>query len=316
MRLSCEGPLDLRGTLAPLMAGPLDPTARVSPRELLRATRTPAGPATLHVESVGAGSLRCGAWGPGADWALARAGDLVGLADSAAVVPEAPPRLRELARRARGVRLSRTHRIVEMLSLIVLQQKVSWREAARAFRNLVRAFSEPAPGPFPGLWLPLAPETLRSLPAARLPPLGVTSRQAATLRELGWCASRVEEADALPGAEAEARLRAVGGIGPWSARSALLRGMGDADAVPLGDYNLPGVVAYNLAGEERADDARMLALLEPYRGQRGRVIRWLVAAGRRPPRRAPRAALRPLPSDRGRPLSRARRAGMPRARRG
>jgi len=295
MRLAFQGELDLRGTLAPLLAGPLDPTARVGPLELLRATRTPDGPATLHVEIVAAGALCAQAWGPGADRALAGAPDLLGLAEAPGALPDAPPRLRELARRARGVRLPRTHRVVEVLTLLVLQQKVSWREAARAFRNLVRAFSEPAPGPFPGLWLPLASETLRSLPAGALPPLGVTSRQAATLRELGWRARRVEEADAMPCAAAEARLLALAGVGPWSARSAMLRGMGHADAVPTGDYNLPSLVAYNLAGEERADDDRMLALLDPFRGQRGRVTRWIVAAGRRPPRRAPRAALRLLP---------------------
>ena len=34
-------------------------------------------------------------------------------------------------------------------------------------------------------------------------------------------------------------------------------------------------MAWALAGEPRADDARMLELLEPYRGQRGRVQRLL-----------------------------------------
>jgi len=130
MRLAFQGELDLRGTLAPLLAGPLDPTARVGPLELLRATRTPDGPATLHVEIVAAGALCAQAWGPGADRALAGAPDLLGLAEAPGALPDAPPRLRELARRARGVRLPRTHRVVEMPTLLVLQQKVSWREAA------------------------------------------------------------------------------------------------------------------------------------------------------------------------------------------
>jgi hypothetical protein len=38
----------------------------------------------------------------------------------------------------------------------------------------------------------------------------------------------------------------------------------------------------------------MLALLEPYRGQRSRAMRLLVLEGVHPPRRAPRARLRNL----------------------
>jgi 3-methyladenine DNA glycosylase/8-oxoguanine DNA glycosylase len=69
---------------------------------------------------------------------------------------------------------------------------------------------------------------------------------------------------------------------------------GDADAVSVGDYHLPNLVAYALAGEPRADDARMLELLEPYRGHRGRVIRLVMAGGRSPPRYGPRLALNPI----------------------
>ena len=65
--------------------------------------------------------------------------------------------------------------------------------------------------------------------------------------------------------------------------------------MPVGDYHLCHHVSYNLAGEERADDDRMMELLEPFRGQRGRVVRWLMIAGRAPPRRGPRMPLRTLP---------------------
>ena len=67
---------------------------------------------------------------------------------------------------------------------------------------------------------------------------------------------------------------------------------GDPDAVSVGDYHLPDVVAWALAGERRADDARMLELLEPYRGQRGRVQRLLEVGRVLPPRRGPRTAPR------------------------
>ena len=65
------------------------------------------------------------------------------------------------------------------------------------------------------------------------------------------------------------------GIGPWTAAEVVRFAFGDPDAVSVGDYHLPNMVAWALAGEPRADDARMLELLEPYRGQRGRVQRYL-----------------------------------------
>jgi hypothetical protein len=72
----------------------------------------------------------------------------------------------------------------------------------------------------------------------------------------------------------------------------MLRGMGHADAVPLGDYHLPRIVAFHLTGEARGDDGRMLELLEPWRGQRGRIVRWILDTGRMPPRRGPRMGMR------------------------
>ena len=47
----------------------------------------------------------------------------------------------------------------------------------------------------------------------------------------------------------------------------------------VGDYHLPNLVAWALAGEPRGTDERMLELLEPYRGHRGRVQQLLEAGG-------------------------------------
>ena len=79
---------------------------------------------------------------------------------------------------------------------------------------------------------------------------------------------------------------AVPGIGPWTAAEVGVRALGDADAVSVGDFHLPNLVAFALAGEPRGTDARMLELLEPYRGQRARVVRLARA------QRDPGAALR------------------------
>jgi len=90
---------------------------------------------------------------------------------------------------------------------------------------------------------------------------------------------------------ARRRLTAVPGLGEWSAAEIAAVALGDADAVSTGDYHLKHVVSWALAGEPRGSDDRMLELLEPYRGQRGRAIRLLELAGVQAPRRGPRKPL-------------------------
>ncbi len=70
--------------------------------------------------------------------------------------------------------------------------------------------------------------------------------------------------------------------------------LGDPDAVATGDYHFPNVVAHALTGEARADDERMLELLEPYRGQRGRVLWALVSIAGPAPKFGPRQRILPM----------------------
>ena len=90
---------------------------------------------------------------------------------------------------------------------------------------------------------------------------------------------------------AHRRLKAIPGIGPWSAAEVAVRAWGDPDAVSVGDFHLKHLVAFALAGEPRADDTRMLELLEPYAGRRALVDP--PAGARRAATAALRAAARP-----------------------
>ena len=136
------------------------------------------------------------------------------------------------------------------------------------------------------------PELLAGLPYYRLHAMGVERRRADLIRVVARNAARIESA-ATPEA-AERVLRAIPGIGPWTDAEVLRVAWGAPDAVSVGDYHIPNLVAWALAGEARADDARMLELLEPYRGQRGRVQRLLEASGVRIPRFGPRMAPRSI----------------------
>jgi 3-methyladenine DNA glycosylase/8-oxoguanine DNA glycosylase len=62
--------------------------------------------------------------------------------------------------------------------------------------------------------------------------------------------------------------------------------------VSVGDFHIPNTVAWALAGEARGTDARMLELLEPYAGHRGRVCDLLAAGGISAPKFGPRMPIR------------------------
>ncbi len=284
-------PTALRLTLAPLRHGPADPTWRIDPDgSWWRATRTPDGPATLRLRQD-AGAIRVEAWGPGAERALARAPELLGARDSLEGFDPPPGPVRELHRRLPGLRVPRSGAVLEAAVPAVLEQRVPAEEAHRAYRGLVRALGEPAPGPA-RLLLPPAPAALAALPSFRYHRAGVEGRRAAVIGNLAARAARLEEAAEMALPEARARLVAFPGLGPWTAARVAYAALGDADAVPTGDFHLPHAVAWFLAGRPRGDDDLMLELLEPYAGHRGRVLRLLVAAGLRAPRFGPRMPLR------------------------
>jgi 3-methyladenine DNA glycosylase/8-oxoguanine DNA glycosylase len=299
LRIELDGPLDLRATLWPLLRGTGDPTMRLGARGAWRAFRTPHGPATLRIEQLTPTRASADAWGPGADWALEHSAALLGAVDEPAALVPRHAAVARAARRLLGARIGRTSLVWDALLPAILEQKVTGGEARLAFRSIVRRFGERAPGPIsPGrpLLVPPPPETLASLPYHVLHPFGVERRRADTIRRAAAEAARLERLADASFASAEPRLRALDGVGPWTAAEVAIRAWGDPDAVSVGDFHVPNLVAWALAGEPRADDARMLELLEPYRGQRGRVVRLLELSGIRPPAFGPRLAPRRIAS--------------------
>jgi 3-methyladenine DNA glycosylase/8-oxoguanine DNA glycosylase len=125
-------------------------------------------------------------------------------------------------------------------------------------------------------------------PYFELHPFGVERRRAETLRAVCARAARIERLAELDPTDARGRLEALPGVGPWTAAMVARVAFADADAVAVGDFHLPNVVCWALAREPRGTDERMLALLEPYRGHRGRVQLLLMAAGVRAPAYGPR----------------------------
>lgn len=285
-------PLDLGLTLRPLQHGRYDPMLRLSRHEAWRATRTPEGPASQHIRLIGK-AVEVEAWGPGASWLLDHAPELVGCADDNSDFDPRHPGLRELHRINPGLRVPRSLAVMEVLIPTILEQKVTGAGARRSYRALIERFGEPAPGPL-GLSLLPDPKLLASIPYEEFHPLNVERRRAATLKSASSYAHRLEEASSLDLDTARRRLLALPGVGAWTTALVAGAAWGDPDAVEIGDFHVPHVVSWFLAGEARSDDRRMLELLEPYRGHRGRAIRLIEASGVRPPRYGPRLAVADL----------------------
>lgn len=283
------GPLDLVRTVGPLI-GPSPALGSVTPDEAWRTSRTPGGPVTLHLR-VSSDSVEAEAWGAGGGWAMQHVPELLGFGDDPATFKPDLPLLRDLHLRALGMRFGATRSVFEVLVPTILGQKVTTRESHRGYRRLVEAHGEPAPGPAE-LRLPPAPQVLAELPYYDFHPFGIERKRADIIRGVASRADRLEEIVGMSQDEAVRRLMAFDGIGPWTAAFVMATARGDADAVAVGDYHLPNMVAWALAGEPRGDDARMLELLEPYRGHRGRVIRLLKQAGMHAPKYGPRSTIR------------------------
>jgi 3-methyladenine DNA glycosylase/8-oxoguanine DNA glycosylase len=285
-------PVDVRLTLSPHRRGSGDPASALTPDGAVwRASLTPDGPGTLRLLQRAA-VVEAQAWGPGAGWLLDGVPELLGAADDPASFTPAHESLRTAAARLGRLRVGRTRRVFEALVPAVLEQKVVGKEAWRAWRYLLRRYGEVAPGPVPEtrppLRVPPPPEVWARIPSWDWHRSGIEAVRARTIIGAARVASRLEIDDS---AEADRRLRSLPGIGVWTSAEVRQRALGDADAVSVGDYHIPGIVGRALAGEP-VDDEGMLELLRPYAGHRYRVTRMLELTGTKAPRRGPRMPVR------------------------
>lgn len=295
----------IRSALAPFRHGLGDPTTCLSrPASggvFARATLTPDGPGTIRLgwrpcdDRAHEAALSIDVWGPGGDWLAARGPAMAGFDDDGAPhLQHAPDRVvADAAVAGRQLRMGRSDDLYHELLPTVLEQRITAREAVRQWARLCRELGAPAPGPLE-LTLPPAPDVLRRQPTWWFHPLGIERRRASTLVEVARHASKFWAWSDADNSEAERKLRLIPGIGAWTTGSALGPALGDPDALCVGDYHAKNVVAWAMHGRPRGTDEEMLASLAPYRGQRGRVLRLLAAAGHRPPAFGPRQRILPM----------------------
>jgi 3-methyladenine DNA glycosylase/8-oxoguanine DNA glycosylase len=264
---------------------------RIAEDGLWRTTTTPDGPATVRIASSG-GAVRISAWGPGAERAGAAVPEWLGAADRPEdFEPGDHPIVGDLHRRTPWLRLGRTGRTWDAVVPAVLEQKVTVVEANRVWRELLRLAGEPAPGPAPeGMKVPPSPQRVLDVTDWQWHHCGLDGARRRAVRAVATVASRLEPEVAGNSAALQKRLCSIPGIGVWTAAEVAQRALGCPDSVSVGDYHLKNIVGYALTGRRNTDDEQMLELLEPWRGQRQRVVRLLLAGGSRRPRRGPRLA--------------------------
>jgi len=287
LRLSTHG-VDLDGTLRVLAMLPGDPTLRLSPGRLERATHTPDGPGTItaHWDNE-ADTVDVRTDGPGAEWLMSHAQELLGLADDdAANFEPTEGALRQLWRHHRGLRVPRTSTLWHDLCWLIVQQRIQRMDAARQWRQLVQRHGSAAPGGSE-LLVPPSKDRLAAIPSHEFHQLGIERRRADTLRRAARTTIDLHQLVDRPPLEATDLLETIPGIGPWTTSTISVVTWGQPDSVIVGDGGIPSLVSWMLTKQRTSTDQQMLAVLEPFRPHRYRVVQLAFASGQRPPRRRP-----------------------------
>ncbi|MEU9806977.1 3-methyladenine DNA glycosylase [Mycobacterium sp. NPDC050853] len=269
--------MDIRRTLGIHRRGSSDPAYRVSPGgAITRGSHTPDGPGVLTISRINK-TVQAKAWGDGAEWLLDHLPRLLGADDEPEALAPKHDAVTRLIQGASGVRLGATDRVWEALVPAMLEQKVPGAEAWRAWRYLLNHFGT-------------------DLNETKIPP---AQREWLDIPSWEWHKSgaepvRIRTIRTAAHADIETKpehLTVIPGIGPWTEAEVRIRALGDPDAVPVGDYHIAGHVGIALTGQ-KVDDAGMLELLEPYAGQRYRVIRLIELVAPKPVRRGSRMPVR------------------------
>lgn len=270
--LETGGPYDLAATTSGMRFGLRDPTARIEGSSLIKAAHSPDGPVTLWVRHRSQdGTLEVELAGSGSAWVEARIRAILGLEDRPSELVTDHPRLRAAQKRATGMRLGQVISVGELHVVSVLQQRVKWSEAANAFARITARRAFPAPGT-DAVYLPLAASDWRRVPSYEVRAFGVELKryqaiQVAIRAEPHLDAARDDRA------KLRALMMSLRGTGVWTTEMVLGYGLGDPDAVPLGDVHLPHEVSKFFEGIPHGSDERMVELLAPWAGQRFRVLR-------------------------------------------
>ena len=284
--------LQLRShTVATLRNGRHDPTTRIDTDSLWRATLTPHGAGTICITSWSTSSPEISSYGPGGSWLAERALDHLGYSDEQPSIEPVHSSVIRAERRFANLAIARTHSPYHELLPAILGQRVTAIEAFSHWKQLCAQYGARAPGPRNDLFLPPDPDVLSRQPYFVLHRLGIEKRRADALTRIasyaGQLIANIDFKNTMLN-QLTNQLTRFPGIGVWTAATAGGIAFGDPDALLVGDYHVKNTVSFALTGKPRGTDDEMVALMEPYRGQRARVVRWLELDGWLAPKFGPR----------------------------
>jgi AraC family transcriptional regulator of adaptative response / DNA-3-methyladenine glycosylase II len=208
---------------------------------------------------------------PQAEAAHRQVSGLLGFGQDAAAFARLARRMglgRLVAGRA-GLRLSQTPGVWDGLLWCVIGQQINLPFACVLKRRLVESLGTPLPG---GLYLLPTAEAVARLDPSELRPWQYSRQKAEYLVGAArLVAEGTLDLAALPSmsaTRAERTLLAVRGLGPWSVNYLMMRSLGFADCVPIGDTGVTSGLKALFRLEDRPDgDAtrRLMSVFSPHR---------------------------------------------------
>ena len=291
--------------------GAKDPTFRLGSTGIYGTTLTGMGEATFHVASKIDTPPVVVASGPGQTAWEQRRERFVGACDTFTQLEEACPKWQmhpslhpEVAQKVKRLQQKWGHQRMggsgdtyKAALVATLGQRITVTQAVQQWHLLCRKWGTPTTTPgfeqFGLCFAPL-PSVLAELVPYQFHHLGIEEKRATTLIQIGRFFSRPGMLDAKPEMAIPLLEKTVVGFGPWTSALVRREAAGDSDALAVGDFHVKNTIAYFFTGAHRGTDEEMVTTLEPFLGQRGRIVEWLKLEGVHAPQHGPRKRLFPI----------------------
>ncbi len=177
--------------------------------------------------------------------------------------------LTRLTRGRLGLRLPQTPSLFDGLIWSIIGQQINLPFACLLRRRLIARTGAPAET---GLFTPPTPSAVAALDPGELLPLQFSRQKAdyliATARLIANGQLDLHALATMSATRAARTLLAIRGLGPWSVNYLMMRSLGFADCLPLGDTGVTSGLQALFKLEQRPDNdatQRLMAVFSPYR---------------------------------------------------